>query len=69
MTWIFHQLKRLQYFLKHGRDDYGKFGFTELRYKGKRLVSKGIVPHHEIWTVDKNGKIIKIERINHEKTN
>jgi len=69
MTWIFHQLKRLQYFLKHGRDDYGKLGFTELRYKGKRLVSKGIVPHHEIWTVDKNGKIIKIERINYEKTN
>ena len=52
MTWILHQLKRLQYFLKHGRDDYGKEGFTHLTFGGTPLMLSSSVPSGflELWT-------------------
>jgi len=58
-----HIIKRVVYFIKHGKDDYGKEGFYELWSKGKKVVPSDIVPHNEIWTTDKNGKVTKKIRL------
>lgn len=62
--WIVRQYHRLVYFIKHGKDDYGKLGFNQLMYKGKPIILRDDVPTGELWMVDKNGKIFKKIKIN-----
>ena len=35
-------IARIKYFLKHGKDDYGKRGFTQLVYKGLPILNTEI---------------------------
>jgi len=71
-------IKRVVYFIKHGKDDYGKLGFTKLRYKGIKVFESTTTTHlfagdkiistpQGIYKIRKNGRLVVI--INRGKKN
>ena len=61
MNKLKHIIKRIVYFIKHGRDDYGREGFCVLKYKGTTVVPGEYVPHDELWKID--GEKVTITKI------
>lgn len=49
-------MRRLLYFLRHGKDDYGKLGFNQLMYKGIPLVLSDDLPRGWFIIKGKDGK-------------
>ncbi len=57
MNTIKYWFNRIKYFISHGKDDYGKSGFTQLFYKGIPIIRRDDCPTDTLYLLNDDIKI------------
>jgi len=50
---------RIGYYLKHGKDNYGKPGFTQLMFRGQPVIVDPSAASNEVWEEQEDGTFKK----------